>query len=79
MYLKDSITDVIGLSIIIHLYFSERKDNGYTTGVANISNCTPNPTRNLRSLYFVVNDEMIIPNPRPNPAIIIRRKGVTKT
>ena len=58
--------------------FSFAKDRGYTIGVAYISNCTPKVTRNWKSLYFVVIDEMMIPKPIPKPAIVITIAGKRK-
>ena len=51
-------------------------DNGYTTGVAYINNCTANPINTVRSLYFVVIDEMIIPRPSPRPAMMRMMMGM---
>ena len=45
-------------------------DNGYTTGVAYINNCTAKPINTVKSLYLVVIDEMMIPRPRPRPAMM---------
>ena len=45
-------------------------DNGYTTGVAYINNCTANPINTVKSRYLVVIDEMIMPKPRPRPAMM---------
>ena len=38
---------------------------GYITGVAYIINWTPKAIRNFKSLYFVVNELKIRPNPTP--------------
>jgi len=40
---------------------SENCDIGYSTGVIHIDSCIPKLTRCLRSLYFVVNEEIIMP------------------
>ena len=50
-------------------------DIGYTTGVAYINNCTANPISTVKSRYFVVIDEMIIPSPSPSPAMMRTRRG----
>ena len=44
-------------------------------GVANIHNCKPKDTTNVRSLYLVVNEEIKIPKPKPNKAICISIRG----
>ena len=45
-------------------------DKGYTTGVAYINNCTAKPINTVKSLYLVVIDEMMMPSPRPRPAMM---------
>lgn len=51
-------------------------DNGYTTGVAYINNCTANPINTVRSLYLVVIEEIIIPRPSPRPAMMRMMVGM---
>jgi hypothetical protein len=51
-------------------------DNGYTTGVAYINNCTAKPINTVKSLYLVVIDEMMMPSPRPRPAIMMMMVGI---
>jgi len=51
-------------------------DNGYTTGVAYINNCTAKPIKTVKSLYLVVMEEMMMPRPRPRPAIIAMMAGI---
>ena len=47
-------------------------------GVAYMNNCIPKEMRNWKSLYFVVNDEIIIPKPNPNAAIMKSSNGSVK-
>jgi hypothetical protein len=76
-YRKDSTTLLKGLRLIRYLYLDElRKDIGYPTGVTYIHSCTINVIKITKSRYFVVSDEMIIPNPKPRPATIKIRKGI---
>ena len=51
-------------------------DNGYTTGVAYINNCTAKPINTVKSLYLVVIDEMMMPSPRPRPAMMAMIAGM---
>lgn len=51
-------------------------DNGYTTGVAYINNCTAKPIKTVKSLYLVVIDEMMMPKPRPRPAMMRMMVGM---
>jgi hypothetical protein len=44
------------------------------TGVAYMSSDTPKVTRKRRSQYLVVREDMMMPNPRPRPAIMKMRK-----
>ena len=44
-------------------------------GDAYIINCTPKVTRNLRSRYFVVNEEMIMPKLKPKKPINTIKNG----
>ena len=69
---------VIGLMLTSHLYLSETVLKGYITGVAYISNCTPNVTRNERSRYLVVIALMINPDASPSEAIINTATGKNK-
>ena len=39
---------------------------------------TPNEIKKDKSLYLVVNAEMMSPNPKPKPAIIIINTGTNK-
>ncbi len=45
-------------------------------GVAYISNCTAKPINTFKSLYLVVSDDIIIPRPKPMPAIINTSIGI---
>jgi hypothetical protein len=60
-YLNASKSDVSGLSHNKYCFSGGAMETGYITGVAYISNCTPNDMRNERSLYFVVSEVMTIP------------------
>ena len=42
-----------------------------------MNNCTPNDTKNVRSLYFVVKDEIIIPKPKLKPASKRSKIGIS--
>ena len=68
------MTDVTGLiNSNVRIQFAGAKLSGYTTGVTNIHNCTAKFTKIVRSLYFVVRLEIIIPRP------IAIRPSCTKT
>jgi hypothetical protein len=73
--LKVMIIAVRGLARIKILYLSGITDSGYIIGVAYIHNCMPKPIRLDKSLYFVVREEIIMPNPNPRNAINRIRKG----
>jgi hypothetical protein len=62
----------------MYLYFSGIAEIGYATGVAYINSCTPNEIKNLKSLYFVVRDDIIIPIAKARRAIWITIKGISK-
>ena len=47
--------------------------------MANIQSCTPKATRCVRSRYFVVREETMIPNPRARSAICRTRSGTRRT
>lgn len=47
-------------------------------GVAYMASWTPKPTRNAKSRYFVVSEEIMIPAPSPKKAMIPRRMGVRR-
>jgi hypothetical protein len=67
---------VIGLAMINNLYLLFSKpDKGKITGEVNISNCIPNVSRCIKSLYLVVNEETIIPVPSPKRPIRATRTG----
>ncbi len=61
-----------------NLNFSGKADVGYTTGVMYIKSWIPKVKRNVKSLYFVVKEEKIIPIPKANIAINIINIGVNK-
>ena len=79
-YLKNSNKLVSGLSCKIQCHFGfnllNTNELGYTTGVIYISNCTPNETKKVKSLYLVVIAEIIIPNPKEIIAIMSKIMGV---
>jgi hypothetical protein len=75
MNLKASIMEVTGFIKRICCDFGETIESGYTTGLAYIISCTPNPTRKVKSLYLVVKEEIRIPKLKPKPDIIAIRKG----
>ena len=60
---------------MIFLYSLGTELSGYIIGVAYINSCVPKLTKKLKSLYLVVRDEIIIPNPKPKRAIIRTNKG----
>ena len=62
--LKNSTIEVSGFKIKYNLYSSETKLSGKTIGVAYSHNCMIKPKANVKSLYFVVNEEINIPKPR---------------
>ena len=76
-YLNVSTMDVMGFSKTKILYLSGMLLNGYIIGVAYISSWTPKLTKNCRSLYLVVSEEIIIPKPSPISAIINKRTGIS--
>jgi hypothetical protein len=41
------------------------EENGYITGVANISRLMPRLVNTVRSRYLVVREEIMVPEPRP--------------
>ena len=72
-YLNVSKMVVIGFSSIKNLNFFGAAESGYATVVLNINNWIPKFTNNAKSLYFVVNDDIINPNPWPKAAIKISK------
>lgn len=48
-------------------------------GAAYINNCIPKDIKNLKSLYLVVKEDMIMPNPNEKRAIIRINNGIIKT
>ena len=78
-YRKHSNIPVKGFAFTIHWYWTGTEVIEYTTGVAYINNCIPKVSRKTKSLYFVVSDEKIIPNPNENADISNIKKGVAKT
>src|SRR5215813_1553919 len=72
---KLSITGVIGLANKTQRYCSGSLESGKITGVEYINNWVPNWTRKRRSRYLVVNEDTMIPQPNPNPAINSTKNG----
>ena len=75
MYLKPSIICITGLYSTILVTkggnLALASDIGYGTAERYINNCTAKFNKTVMSLHFVVNDENIIPKPKPNIPIII--------
>ena len=55
--------------------FCFTKEVGKITGVNHMNKLTPKPSNNDKSLYLVVSEENIIPNPKENKARNIIRTG----
>ena len=63
---------------IIRVYiFGDSDEALIITGEKYIQSCSPKPTSTCRSRYFVVSEEMIIPNPVPRIARLRMRSGVS--
>lgn len=62
-YRKDSIIGEIGFNERNALYIGGISETGYIIGVAYINNVIKTPTNIVKSLYFVVNEEIMIPKP----------------
>lgn len=80
-YLKVSRMAVSGLATSTQMYFgyvSFMTERGYITGVAYIQSCTPKVIKKRKSRYFVVIDEIIIPNPNPKHPSITMRIGANR-
>ena len=77
-YLKHSKIGVKGLRSAKNPQlpsFCFTKEVGKITGVNHMNKLTPNPKSNDKSLYFVVREEKIIPNPKENKARNIIKTG----
>ena len=76
-YLKHSKILVNGFNSTILLYFAGIELIVYTTGVTYIKSCIPKDNNIVKSLYFVVIDENIIPKPKAKAAINNNKTGVS--
>ena len=64
--------DVAGLSRRINFNLGDTELSGKITVEQYINNCTPNPIKNVKSRYLVVNADKMIPKPNPKTATIIK-------